>query len=105
MLIQILCDPHVQHPTPRAGSAIVIPNPAAERERQFKAGREWYAQMMLASLVLEARPSRTNTPHTPSARGHALIQAMDQLAFGARRSARRPTRLLLGVSARWASRD
>lgn len=62
-----------------------IPNPAAERERLFKAGREWFVQMMLACLVLEDRPTRMNTAHSPSARGISLLRRLDEIAFDAAR--------------------
>lgn len=63
-----------------------IPNPAAERERLFKAGREWFVQMMLACLVLEERPTKMNMAHSPSERGIKLLGRLDEIAFGAARA-------------------
>jgi hypothetical protein len=54
-----------------------LPDPAVERLKLAKAGREWFAQYLLASLLLGQPPRRLNTAYRPVDRGHQLLRRLD----------------------------
>jgi hypothetical protein len=54
-----------------------LPDPDVERLKLAKAGREWFAQYLLASLLLGQPPRRLNTANRPVDRGHQLLRRLD----------------------------
>jgi hypothetical protein len=54
-----------------------LPDPVREQQRLAKAGREYYAQFMLACLVLGDRPPGWNLAARPSDRGMGLLERID----------------------------
>ncbi|WP_248965291.1 hypothetical protein [Sphaerisporangium perillae] len=59
---------------------MAIPDPAVERVKLARAGREWFADVMLTSLLLGHRPRRFNTPYKLSPRGRHLLSLLDPAA-------------------------
>jgi hypothetical protein len=60
-----------------------VPEPERERQRLAKAGREYYAQFMLACLVLGDRPPGWNVAAQPSDQGMRLLERIDPFPVGA----------------------
>ncbi|MFC4529344.1 hypothetical protein [Sphaerisporangium dianthi] len=54
-----------------------IPDPDIERSKLARAGREWFAQLMLASLLIGDRPARMNTPYAICPQGRVLLDLLD----------------------------
>jgi hypothetical protein len=54
-----------------------IPDPAVEQERLANAGREYFAQFMLASLAIGERPPGWNKPASVSPTGWELLRRLD----------------------------
>jgi hypothetical protein len=54
-----------------------LPDPDVERLKLAKAGREWFAQYLLASMLLGQPPRRLNTAYRPVDRGHQLLRRLD----------------------------
>src|SRR6266508_2063993 len=59
-----------------------VPDPVHEQQRLARAGREYYAQFMLACLVLGDRPPGWNVAAGPCERGMHLLDRMDPFSDG-----------------------
>ncbi|MEV7968894.1 hypothetical protein AB0O34_23330 [Sphaerisporangium sp. NPDC088356] len=61
---------------------MAIPDPAVERINLARAGREWFAQLMLTSLLIGDRPKRINTAYELCPQGRLLLYLLDPQARG-----------------------
>ncbi len=56
---------------------MAIPDPRVERVKLARAGREWFSDVMLTSLLLGHRPRRFNTPYQLCSQGRQLLSLID----------------------------
>ncbi|MBB5628894.1 hypothetical protein [Sphaerisporangium krabiense] len=56
---------------------MAVPDPRVERVKLARAGREWFADVMLTSLLLGHRPQRFNTPYRLCVQGRRLLHLLD----------------------------